>query len=122
MENLLGVTDLYFDFVLQNQKFHSPEDFKRGLSDAIVNYWRMLLFVVEEDLDDAAKAEELLTHCITTNFIDEEKKSLQQSAQKQLEQCFPEEPNIDPEDEAQNRERRFLTFIAIGRFDDMDLL
>ena len=127
MKNLVGAVESYFEFVLQQEEYRTPEGFVACLADATINYWRMLVFVLEEenfdgDFDDAAKAEENLIYHITTQFTDEEKAALQQVAQRQLEQRFTEQPNIDPEDESQNREQRFLTFIAAGRFDNMDLL
>ena len=125
MKKLVGAVDLYSDFVSNYEEYRTPDYFVRCAADTLVNYWRLLLFVPSDegtDADDAAKAEELLIHVVTTDFSDEEKGALQGAAQLQLEQRFEEQDPIDPEDETQNRERRFLTFIATGRFEDMDLL
>ena len=124
VKNIVETVDLYCDFVSNYEEYRTPDYFVRCAADTLVNYWRLLLFVPAEsvDADDAAKAEELLIHVITTDFSDEEKRALQEAARLQLEQRFEDQDLIDPEDETQNRERRFLTFIATGRFEDMDLL
>jgi hypothetical protein len=124
MKNLVGIADGYFDFVVGYEAYRTPEYFVDCLADTAVNYWRTLLFVPADgtDHDDATKAEESLIYSIRTDFSDTEKAALQKAAQRQLEQRFPGQENIAPEDESLPRERRFLTFIADGRFEDMDLL
>lgn len=126
MKNLVEAVGLYSDFVTNYEEYRTPDYFVQCAADTIVNYWRLLLFVPSDgegtDADDAAKAEELLIDFITTDFSDEEKEALQAAAGLQLEQRFGKQDEIDPEDESHNRERRFLTFIATGRFEDMDLL
>ncbi len=124
MKNLGGAVEDYCGFLLKHKEDRSPDYFEACLADAVVGYWRALLFVPADNLDhdDATKAEELLIHYVTTEFNDAEKTAIQNAAQRRLRQSFTGQESIDPEDESLNREQRFLTFIATGRFEDMDLL
>ena len=125
MKNLAGVVDLYCEFLLDPQEHElNPKIAVKKLADMALSYWHFLLFTPEEDvnLDDATKAEEILMDFIETDFTDEEKQAFQEAAQRQLDQKFPGQETIDPEDESHDREQRFLTFIAIRRMEDMYLL
>ena len=64
MKNLLIAVDLYSDFVSNYEEYRTPDYFARCAADTVVNYWRTLLFVPSEgiDNDDATKAEEALIY------------------------------------------------------------